>query len=65
MGEMIDACKIKVRRPQKNTLLGRPRHRKEDNIKVDFMKTGREDVGWIHPAQDRDHWLALVNLSVQ
>jgi hypothetical protein len=40
-----------------------PRHRLQDNIKID-PKPGRESVGWIHLAQDRDLWLASVNLPV-
>ena len=39
--------------------LGRPRHRWEDNIKIDLQ--GVEwDMDWIELAQDRDRWRALV-----
>jgi len=41
-------------------LLGRTTRRQEDNIKTDFRETGREKVEWIHLAQDRDQWQALV-----
>jgi hypothetical protein len=41
--------------------LGRPRRRWEDNIKMDLREIGFEDVDWIHWAQDRDRWRALVN----
>jgi hypothetical protein len=41
--------------------LGRPRRRWEDNIKMDLREIGFGDVDWIHLAQDRDRWLALVN----
>jgi hypothetical protein len=41
--------------------LGRPRHRWEDNIKMDLREIGFGDVDWIHWAQDRDRWQALVN----
>jgi hypothetical protein len=40
--------------------LGRPRRRWEDNIKMDLRETGFGDVDWIHLAQDRDRWWALV-----
>jgi hypothetical protein len=40
---------------------GRPRRRWEDGIKTDLKTFDREAVGWIHLAQDRDHWWALVN----
>jgi hypothetical protein len=29
------------------TLIGRPRHRWEDNIKMDFKEVGNECVNWI------------------
>jgi hypothetical protein len=34
--------------------LGRPRHRWEDNIKMNLREVGLGDVDWIHLAQDRD-----------
>jgi hypothetical protein len=40
---------------------GRPRHRWEDNIKMDLREIGFGDVDWIHWAQDKDRWRALVN----
>jgi hypothetical protein len=33
----------------------------ENNIKKDLKPIGWEDVGWIHLAQDRDQWQALVD----
>jgi cytochrome c biogenesis protein CcdA len=47
---------IEGRRP-----LGRLRRRWEDNIKMDLWEIGFGDVDWIHLAQDRDRWRALVN----
>jgi predicted small integral membrane protein len=32
-----------------------------DNIKMDLMKIGWEDVDWMHLAQDKDLWWAIVN----
>jgi hypothetical protein len=40
---------------------GRRRRRWEDNIKMDPREIGFGDVDWIHWAQDRDRWRALVN----
>jgi hypothetical protein len=40
--------------------LGRPRHRCEDNIKMDLQKVGSGGMDWIELAQDRDRWWALV-----
>jgi hypothetical protein len=34
--------------------LGRPKHRSKENIKIE-LKTGCDNVGWNHLAQDWDH----------
>jgi len=39
-----------------------PRHILEDTIKIDLRETGLEGVDWIHLAQERDQWWALVNI---
>jgi hypothetical protein len=36
----------------------------EDNIKINPSEKRLEVVGWIHLAQDRDQWQALVNISM-
>ena len=41
--------------------LGRPRHRWENNIKMDLQEVGCGGMDWIELAQDRDRWRALVN----
>ena len=41
-------------------LLGRPRHRWEDNIKMDLREMGCDPRDWIAPAEDRDQWQAYV-----
>jgi hypothetical protein len=41
--------------------LGRPRRRWENNIKMDLREIGFGDMDWIHWAQDRDRWWALLN----
>jgi len=43
-----------VREPEGKGPLGSPRHRGEDNIKMDLREIGWEDVDWIHLAQERD-----------
>jgi hypothetical protein len=40
--------------------LGRPRHRWEDNIKMDLQEIGVGRGDWMELAQDRDRWRALV-----
>jgi hypothetical protein len=61
MGEVRSAYNILVGRPEGRRPLGRPRRRWEDNIKMDLREIGFGDVDWIHLAQDRDRWRALVN----
>jgi hypothetical protein len=60
MGEVRGAYNILVGRPEGRRLLGRPRRTWEDNIKMELRETGFGDVDWIHWAQDRDRWRALV-----
>jgi hypothetical protein len=42
-------------------LLGRPRCRWVDNIKIDLRAVGWDGMDWIDLAQDRDQWRVLVN----
>jgi hypothetical protein len=48
--------------------LGRPRHRWEDNIKMDLKEVGCGGMDWIELAYNRDRWQALgsvvMNLQV-
>jgi hypothetical protein len=41
--------------------LGRLSNRREDNIRMNLRETGRQGVEWIHLAQDRDQWKAVLN----
>ena len=41
--------------------MGKPRHRLEDNIKMDLPEMGWRGMDGIGLAQDRDRWWALVN----
>jgi hypothetical protein len=40
MGEGRSAYRVLVGRPEGRRQLGRPRHRWEDNIKIDFQEAG-------------------------
>ena len=42
--------------------LGRPRHRWEDNIKMDLQEVGCEGMDWIELAQEGERWQTLVNV---
>ena len=48
-------------KPEGKKPRGRPRHRREDNIKMNLQEVGRGDMDWIELAQDKDMWRALVN----
>jgi hypothetical protein len=61
MGEVRSAYNILVGRPEGRRPLRRPKRRWEDNIELDLREIGFGDVDWIHLAQDRDRWRALVN----
>jgi hypothetical protein len=58
--EVRGAYNILVGRPEWRRPLGKPRCRWEDNIKMDLREIRFGDVDWIHLAQDRDRWQALV-----
>jgi hypothetical protein len=64
MGEVRGTYNILVGRPERRRPLGRPKHRWEDNIKMNLGEIGFGDVDWIHLAQDRDNWQALVNTEM-
>jgi hypothetical protein len=61
MREVRGAYNILVGRPEGWRPLGTPRRRWEDNINMDLREIGFGDVDWIHCAQDRDRWRAVVN----
>ena len=42
--------------------LGRPRHRWENNIKMNLKEVGWGGMDWIKLTQVRDRWRALVNV---
>ena len=46
--------KVLVGRPEGKRLLGRPRRRWEDNIKMDLQEVGRGCGDWMDLIQDRD-----------
>jgi hypothetical protein len=59
MGEGRNVYRGLVGKPEGKSPLGRPRRRWKDGIKMDLGEIGWE--GWIHLAQDRDRWRAVVN----
>jgi hypothetical protein len=61
MGEKRNAYKLLVGKPVGKRLLGRPRRRWVDDMRMDLGEVGWDDVDWIGLAQDRNRWRALVN----
>jgi len=64
MGERRGVYRVLVGKPEGKRPLGRPRHRWEDNIKMDLQEVGWGSMDWIDLAQDRDRWRALVNAGM-
>ena len=64
MGESRVVYWVLVGTPEGKNPLGRPRHKWEDNIKMDLQEVGCEGMDWIDVAQDRDEWQALVNVKL-
>jgi hypothetical protein len=44
--------------------LGRPTHRREDNIKINLREIGWGSMDWIDLVQSKDQWRALVNTEM-
>jgi hypothetical protein len=51
--EVYVACRVFVGRPEGKKPLGRPRHRWEDNIKMDLKAVGWGGIDWIGLGQGR------------
>jgi hypothetical protein len=59
--ERRSAYRALVGKPERKTPLGRPRHRREDNMELYLQKhLGAGAVDWIGLTQDRDTWWGLV-----
>ena len=61
MGEGRCVHSVLVRKPEGKRLLGRPRRRWDDNIKLDLQELEGGCGDWKELAQDRERWWALVS----
>jgi len=61
MGEERGVYRALVEKPEGKRLLGRPRRRWVDNIRMDLQEVGCEYMDWIGRAQGRDRWRTLVS----
>ena len=64
MEESSSAFKILTGKPLEKRLLGRPRHRWEENIRMDLKIIGINTRNWVDSAQDRDYQKVLVNAAL-
>jgi len=65
MVEMIGVYRVLVGKPEEKRPLGRPRHRWEDNIKMDLQEMGYAGMDLTKLAQDRKRWRAFVNVVMK
>jgi hypothetical protein len=63
-GEERGVYRVLVGKPEGKRPLRRPRHRWEDNIRMDLQEVGCGSIDWIWLAQDRDRWQAIVNAVI-
>jgi hypothetical protein len=61
MEAMRNGYNILIGKPEGKRPFGRPRCRRENNIRLDLREICWEGVDWMHLVQDRDQWRALVN----
>jgi len=64
MGEGRGMYRVLVGKPEVKSPLGRPRHKLEDDIKMDLQEVGCGGIDWIELAPDRNRWWALVNAAM-
>jgi hypothetical protein len=60
MGVKRGVQRVLVGKPEGKGPLGRPRRRREDNIKMELQKVVGGHENWMKLAQDWDRWQALV-----
>ena len=63
-GEIKNADGILVRIPEENTSLGKPRHRRQNNIKMKLRELGWVIMNWINVVEDMDGWRASVSTVI-
>jgi hypothetical protein len=61
MGEERSVHRVLVGKPEGKRPLGRPRRRRENNIKMELHEVGWDCGDLMELAQDRDRWRALVS----
>jgi hypothetical protein len=61
MGEKRNGNRVLVGKSEGKRPLGRPRHMREDYVRMDLRKIRRGGMDWINRSQDRGQWKIVVN----
>jgi hypothetical protein len=61
-GEGRSVYRVLVGGPEGKRPLGKPRHRWEDNIKMDLREIWIDGANWIQLTQDDVQWQVFVNM---
>ena len=64
MEQSRNAYRVLVGKPEGKRPLGRPRHRWEDNNRMDLREVGCDPGEWIDLAEDRDQWRACIRAVI-
>jgi hypothetical protein len=59
-----NSCRILIGKPEGKRPARGPRHRWEDNIKIDLKEIVWSGMDWTYLAQDTYQWRAFVNTVV-
>jgi hypothetical protein len=64
MGDGRTAFKMLTGTSARMRSLRMPKRRWEDNIRMDLKEIDINARNWVHSAQDRDYWRAVVNAEL-